>query len=121
MIAGVAMPVRFAMGAWRAGWLPLPLAVLLALLRAVLLREVRDTVPNPMRPARQLRLTVLYLLFDLLTDRAIGRSGRRHASGPASREQRRQDGEADLALDAHRDRSTQASCHGVLLLVLLVK
>ena len=48
MIARVAGTARVTMGAGRAGGVPL--AVLLALLRAVLLRKVRDTVPNPMRP-----------------------------------------------------------------------
>jgi len=116
MGARVASSARVAMGAWRAGGLPLPLAVLLALLRAVLLREVRDTVPNPMRPGPQRVLTALHLSLDLLPERAVRRRGHR-AGGATSGEQRRQDGSADLALDAYRHRAAQPSCHGVLLLL----
>src|SRR5260221_2986449 len=120
MVARVAGSARVAMGAWRAGRLPLPLAMLLALLRAVLLREVRDTVPNSVRPGPQRVLTALHLLLDLLTERAVRRRGR-HPGGATGGEQPRQDGDADLALDAYRHRTAQPSCHGVLLFVLLVK
>ncbi len=78
--ARVTGSARVAMGAWRAGRLPLPLAVLLALLRAVLLREVGDTVAYPMRPSPQRVLTALHLSLDLLTKRAVRRRGR-HPGG----------------------------------------
>src|SRR5258707_11400894 len=120
--ARVTGSARVAMGAWRAGRLPLPLAVLLALLRAVLLCEVGDTVAYPMRPSPQRVLTALHLGLDLLTERAVRRRGHR-AGGATGGEQPRQDGSPDLALDTHRHRTGQPSCHGVLLfvLVLLVK
>jgi len=104
------------MGAWRAGRLPLPLAVLPALLLSVLLREVRDTVPNPMRPGPQRVLTALHLLLDLLTECAVRRRSR-HIGGATGGEQPCQDGSADLALDAYRHRAAQASCYDVLLVV----
>jgi hypothetical protein len=58
----------------------LPLTVLLALLRAVLLREVGDTLPNPVRPFGQGVFTTLHLGLDLLAKRAVG--GRRRSAAP---------------------------------------
>src|SRR5260221_4045880 len=106
--------VRVAMGAWRVG--RIPLAVLLPLLLAVLLREVRDALANPVRTSLQLVLAALHLLLDLLTERALRRRGR-CAGGAAGGEQRRQDGDADLALEARGHRGAQPTCHVTLLLV----
>src|SRR5258708_11998662 len=86
------------------------------MLRAVLLRKVRDTLANPVHTSLQLVLTVLHLLLDLLTERALRCRGRR-AGRAASGEQRRQDGDADLALEARGHRGTQPTCHEALLLV----
>ena len=52
-----------------------------------------------MHTALQLRLAVLYPLFDLLAKRAVGRGGG-NSRRAASREHRGLDQDADLALDA---------------------
>src|SRR5260370_11762696 len=104
------------MRAWRAG--RVPLAVLLPLLLAVLLREVRDTLANPVHTSLQVVLAALHLLLDLLAERALRRRGR-CAGGAASGEQRRQDGDADFALEARGHRGAQPTCHVTLLLVTL--
>jgi hypothetical protein len=54
-----------------------------------------------MHTALQLRLAVLFPLFDLLAKRAVGRGGG-NSRRAASREFRGLDQDADLALDARR-------------------
>jgi hypothetical protein len=71
--------------------------VLLPLLLAMLLRKVRDTLANPVCTARQRRLAILHLLFDLLAKGAVGRS-ESCAGRAASREHRGQDRSPNLGL-----------------------
>src|SRR5258708_874919 len=88
----------------------------LGLAVAVLLREARATLANPMHTSLQFVFAALHLLLDLLTERALRRRGRR-AGGATGGEQCRQDGDADLALDARSHCGAQPTCHMALLLV----
>jgi hypothetical protein len=89
----------------------LPLTVLLALLLAMLLREVGDTLPDPVRPFGQRSLAVLHLLLDLLAKRPVG--GRRRGAAPngARREHSREDRRGRFAFDRRRDCRLESSCH----------
>jgi hypothetical protein len=88
----------------------LPLTVLLALLRAVLLREVGDTLPNPVRPIGQRVLTALYLGLDLLAKRPVGGRRRGAATHGARREHGREDRRGRFALDRRRNRRLESGC-----------
>ena len=57
--------------------------MLLALLGPVLLGEVGDTLPNPMRALRQCVLAALHVSLHLLTERPRGSGCRRAAFASA--------------------------------------
>jgi hypothetical protein len=77
----------------------MPLAVLLPLLGAVLLGEVGDTVPNPMRSFGQSVLTALHFGLDLLAERPIGGGCHGTAAYGGRRYERRDDRCGRFAFD----------------------
>ena len=103
MVPGIAMGVlRIVSG--------MPLAVLLPLLSTVLLGEVGDTVPNPMRSCAQRVLTALHLGLDLLAERPIGGCYGTTAYGGRSYE-RRDDRCGRFAFDRCRKYSCESGWH----------
>jgi hypothetical protein len=88
------------------------LAVLLALLRAMLLGKVGDTVADAVGALRQVRLAVRHLRFDLLTKSSLARRRRRATGGPHG-ERRRQRDRRGLAFYAGGERGLESgsSCH----------
>jgi hypothetical protein len=104
--------VRLAMGLVR---LPmacgLPLAVLLPLLDTMLLGEVGDTVPDPMRPFCQSVLAALHLGLDLLAEHPTGSGSRCSTADRAHRDNRRQDCHCCFAFDRCRKCGGHSGCH----------
>lgn len=105
--------VRLAMRAVR--FASTALTVLLALLNAVLLREVRDTIANAVRALRQMLFARRHLRFDLLAKCAmIGcRCNPRSAAG---RHHRRQNHRRSLAFEDGACRRCKSSTHMCCLL-----
>jgi hypothetical protein len=91
------------------------LIVLLALLDAVLLREVRDTVANAVYALRQMRFARRHLCFDLLAKGAmIG--CRCDPRGAAGRHYGGQNCRRSLALENGARRRCESSTHVCCLL-----
>lgn len=105
--------VRLAMRAVR--FASTALTVLLPLLYAVLLREVRDTIANAVHTLRQMRFARRHLCFDLLAKGAmIG--CRCDPCSAAGRHRRRQNHRRSLAFEGGARRRCESSTHMCCLL-----
>jgi hypothetical protein len=89
----------------------LPLAVLLALLGAVLLGEIGDTLANPMGAFGQRVLTALHLGLDLLAERPIGSGCCRPGAKGGHRYDRCENRHGRFALDRCRQCGYASGCH----------